>query len=517
MFVSTVRASTSSDRMAIAMSFAPFMFVFICVCVTAALPRSALARHCSCTRLLPTSSGLSSNAFGSCLCDTVPALVCECGEIPRFGRNISYEAQLDEIAYEVNVELSYDGKTYRMHHLSDSMHKNAQRCVDDSLAAIRICAKVQGLKWRGNHAMGRLLLGVGAVDNVEMAWFEVNDFDIDIRDLVSNCGATPTRGWAPSAWEERKCLRRLASLPDRLRRLQLADALLAHNGTKLGWCSDPDDVGRLKQRGFAVLRQVVSSEALAAVNVSAIRALRLGMWSHDANTRFGELSAGAPSVYRLGVSCHDMRSSDCSGTPEVELDAPDALPGLLEPLLTNVRARLALLAADGLVPTLAPVSGEFFSLQPHEPAARDASLHAARARDWHVDAGHMLWVMLERDPINTPHAGLVTAPTDAVHRLCALATAGELRQLYSEARGEGTRHAALLDRAGCQRLDLNPGDGVLLLRGAHHRTQDYGAARVALTIDIQAMAPKDDVFADAVEAPCWGVAVHHLASSYKVH
>ena len=162
-----------------------------------------------------------------------------------------------------------------------------------------------------------------------------------------------------------------------------------------------------------------------------------------------------------------------------------------ETLLARIRPLLARLAArvDGL-PSYAAQFGEVLRIVPHDAVPRNEALHASQPSDWHTDVGPMLWVMLERT-LDVPHSGLVTAPTDGVNRLCALASDDSVwRRRGSTHRSLARQPTArvptrLLDHAACE-LGLRPGDGVLLLRGAPHRTQDYQAPRVAVALDLEA-------------------------------
>ena len=118
----------------------------------------------------------------------------------------------------------------------------------------------------------------------------------------------------------------------------------------------------------------------------------------------------------------------------------------------------------------------------------------------------MLWVMLTRTPSKAPHSGLEAASNDEVLRLCERAieplvltraaqgaapacTIASLEPAnasgYSAyAQDDAVHPTRIFDYVGCRELDLQPGDALLLLRGTKHRTQDYLAARTAITFDL---------------------------------
>ena len=308
------------------------------------------------------------------------------------------------------------------------------------------------------------------------------------------------------------CLSALHAHTDGRARVATAMALLVANGSSGAWCSDPEDLRRFEERGWAVLRRAIAPEALAALAISPH--VWSGVQPHS-NSRFSGRSRGAPHVYRVAF---DHPS---------EVAERGELRALLPSVLGHVQRALdgALRAGTLRWPWHGAVGGELFRIEPQpppwEPAAltvsggnqgvandsvvaaggtsRDAALHGARPLDWHSDSSHMAWVMLARTPSRTAHSSIEAAPVRAVRQLCALATDRGLRQLAIEQLGGGAnasrRVAAarlphvrprghtlrsqcramhptrLFDHAACRLLPLVPGDALLLRRGerAHGR------------------------------------------------
>ena len=314
------------------------------------------------------------------------------------------------------------------------------------------------------------------------------------------------------------CFRELLSHADSRERTAAAGALLAANASQSiddEYCDAPEDINRLRSRGFAVLRGVVPHDVLATLNISE------QCWTDPADPPLASTGPVQPIAVEGGPEVRRRGFQD----PTEVAQRPELL-NLIPKLVRLVRRRLASVATNGYPGTrgaaLRPVSGEFFRVDPNlerlraNNDTRSAALHGARALDWHNDIEHMLWLMLDRSPINTFHSGLVAAPDDRVARVCALANDRNVRQqaratremrryIRSAARAAAredaitdpvhrakvvwqtcdTMHPSrLFEHAACRKLRLRPGDGLLLLPGAYHRTSDYVRPRTAVTFDL---------------------------------
>ena len=318
--------------------------------------------------------------------------------------------------------------------------------------------------------------------------------------------------------EQPRCFHDVLNLPDSQSSVAAAAALLSTNLS--AHCDEPEDLSRLQSRGFAVLRNVLPALTRSQLKYDPEEIFR-GYLPH-CNTRNSEWFEGAPIVRRRPINFQE----------EVEQRAElSFLPRIVDAVLKR-------LAAIGQ--TIRPVSGEFFRLDPvaftHSAFKdeRSTKLHQARPLDWHHDTEYMLWIMLERTPPNSNHSGLEVAPRDAVARMCALAATD--RNLRSKAKSTKAlrRHFAassaeaalerifeesitlqqdpclamwptrIFEHNACRNLNLQPGDGLLLLPGVVHRTADYLAPRMGVTFDLCPPASNDSApICRAIDATTW--------------
>jgi len=97
---------------------------------------------------------------------------CSCTGIPVI-KDVGFDASIDTVNYEINVNIEFDGHSYSLLHLSAH---NPKLCID-AVEVAKICAKVDNLQWDNHRVTGTLYLGVG-IKHLGTKWFKVTDMDI---------------------------------------------------------------------------------------------------------------------------------------------------------------------------------------------------------------------------------------------------------------------------------------------------------------------------------------------------
>lgn len=252
-------------------------------------------------------------------------------------------------------------------------------------------------------------------------------------------------------------------------------------------CANLEDLSGLHTRGYTTFRRVAPSHELPD-EAWGEGGGEIGF--QYSSTQFDEPQEGAPLVWRQSfraLTAKEAATSMRTAPRSVLLERLPTFAAAIHERLEHIP--LGPLGQPPTMTRMRPVSGEFLRIVPTIDARRGgrvAASHAARPHDWHSDLSYMFWIMLQRTPAHASHSSLHVAPHRRVQQLCALATSRPVRRPASAQReipcdaGWPTR---FFEPLAC-RLDLRPGDGVLLRPGAFHRTQDDLVPRTAVNFDL---------------------------------
>ena len=306
----------------------------------------------------------------------------------------------------------------------------------------------------------------------EDVWHRTQDMDLDRIGLILDILRFPLTSMPVASrfpplvrLPQQAVLSRLIRLP------ALSEALAAYE--RGAHCAALEDASQLPERGFVVLRQVVSVEnrqaLLASLAQTGIAKVEAGGRVYSRNFGRGELGRMSPGLI-----------------PELQakLDALHALN-----LLPPARAPSTIDGSSAIQVN----SGAFIRVD--TSYLKDKS---APSPDWHVDGDgyrqsrqHKLWLMIDKQEGKEArsHSNIVVTPSTGLEALAdaALAIDAEPTLLPKHTNhrtlGEDPVAWALLETVGCT-LVLDPGDALFMTEDVFHRTQDLLANRVAMLLEV---------------------------------